>query len=50
MRHFAKWMLAGIAAGAVSGALFGWPYMTAGAGIGAAAGLGIAIGLRRSGL
>lgn len=46
MRLFAKWILAGIAAGALSGALFGWPYAAAGAGLGAAAGLGIALGLR----
>lgn len=46
MRLVAVWVLAGAAAGVVSGALFGWPYMLAGAGIGVVAGAGIALGLR----
>ena len=51
MRLFATWILAGIGAGLVSGALFGWLYAAAGAGIGAAAGVGIAVALMpRAGL
>ncbi|MBN9037163.1 MAG: hypothetical protein J0H53_13910 [Rhizobiales bacterium] len=46
MRLVAIWVLAGAAAGIASGALFGWPYVLAGSGIGVAAGLGIAVGLR----
>jgi hypothetical protein len=46
MRLLAIWVVAGIAAGIVSGALFGWPYMLVGVGIGVAAGLGIALGLK----
>lgn len=46
MRLLAIWVLAGAAAGVASGALFGWPYMLAGAGIGVVAGAGIALGLR----
>jgi len=52
MRQVAIWVLAGVVAGSMSGALLGWPnvlvYMLGGAGIGAAAGLGIAVGLRIS--
>jgi len=50
MRLLATWLLAGAVAGLVSGALFGGPYMLAGAGIGIVAGLGIALGLRGAGI
>lgn len=50
MRLLAIWIGAGVVAGVVSGALFGLPYILAGAGIGAVAGLGIALGLKGAGL
>jgi hypothetical protein len=46
MRAMAVWIAAGLTAGALCGALFGDLYMLAGMGIGAAAELGIALGLR----
>lgn len=46
IRLLAIWIIAGAAAGAAVGALFGDAYVLAGVGIGAAAGLGMAVGLR----
>lgn len=44
---YLRWIAIGLVAGAASGTLFGWAYMLAGAGIGVAGGLGIAVALRQ---
>lgn len=46
LAQFVKWIAIGAAAGAAAGALWGPSYAVAGAGLGAAGGLGIAVGLR----